>query len=74
MLNSFRLHGAFGLYIEVDLKGQKMYGWYKGSIIESDYFSLNESIENIQSKHRNLELTCKEKIKKIKLLKSKWGK
>lgn len=74
MLNYFRLHGVFGLYIEVDSKDQKMYGWYKGRVIESYSFSLNESIENIQLKRRNFELTCKEKIKKIKLLKSKWGK
>ena len=48
ILNSFRLKGAFGLYIEVDIERQRMYGWYKGHILQSDSFRLDEPIENIQ--------------------------
>jgi len=70
-LKLFRLFGAFGLYIEVDIENQRMYGWYKGNIIKSDSFSLDESIESIRSKRRNLELACKEQIRKIKILKTK---
>ena len=70
-LNILRLNGIFGLHIEVNIERRRIYGWYRGEVLQSDSFSLNEPIENIQSKRRNLELACKEQVKKIKILESK---
>lgn len=68
---SLKEKGYLKLYIEVDFDYQSMYGWYKGNIIESIDFSLNESGNEILLKKEKLIEKSLLKINKIKYLKSK---
>lgn len=70
LLNLMRTTGWFGLYIDLDIERQRIYGWHKGNIMKSDSFTFTDSVSEILLRKTRLKEKCLLEIHKIKQLKS----